>query len=61
VRAAAPVALVVGSLLSLVNLGSTLVHDGLTGALALKVDVNYLTPFVVASIGYLAARRRDRH
>ena len=60
VRAATPVALLVGSLLSVVNQGTTLVHQGLTDGVAAKVVVNYLTPFVVASIGFLTAGRRDR-
>lgn len=59
VRAAAPVALVVGSLLSAVNQGGVLLHADLSAGLAVKVAVNYLTPFVVASLGFLAAGRRS--
>jgi len=46
---------VVGTWLSLMNQGRAIV-DG--NAPWVKVALNYLTPFVVASLGYLAARRR---
>jgi hypothetical protein len=49
------IALVVGTWLSLMNQGRAIV-DG--DAPWLKVALNYLTPFVVSSLGYLAARRR---
>jgi hypothetical protein len=52
---AARIALVVGTWLSLMNQGRAIV-DG--NAPWVKVGLNYLTPFVVASLGYLAARRR---
>jgi hypothetical protein len=52
---AARIALVVGTWLSLVNQGSAIVDGDVPWA---KVVLNYLTPFVVASLGYLAARRR---
>jgi hypothetical protein len=58
VRAATPVALVVGSLLSAVNQGDVLRHADLSPGLVVKVAVNYLTPFVVASLGFLAAGRQ---
>ena len=50
-RAATPVAMVVGSLLSLVNSARRL--HGRTLGVAIKVAVSYLTPFIVASIGFL--------
>ena len=49
------IAAVVGTWLSLMNQGRAIV-DG--HAPWVKVALNYLTPFVVASLGYLAARRR---
>jgi len=49
----------VGTILSLVNQGSV-VLGGEAGWLTwLRVGVNYLTPFVVASIGYLAGCRAE--
>jgi hypothetical protein len=55
VRTASRIALIVGTWLSLMNQGRAIV-DG--HAPWVKVALNYLTPFVVASLGYLAARRR---
>jgi hypothetical protein len=55
VPTAARIAAVVGTWLSLMNQGRA-IADG--NAPWLKVALNYLTPFVVSSLGYLAARRR---
>lgn len=55
VATASRIAVVVGTWLSLMNQGRAIV-DG--NAPWLKIALNYLTPFVVASLGYLAARRR---
>jgi hypothetical protein len=53
--AATRIALVVGTWLSLINQG----HLVLRGHPPwVKLVLNYLTPFTVASLGYLAARRR---
>ncbi len=52
---ASRIALVVGTWLSLMNQGRAIV-DG--HAPWVKIALNYFTPFVVASLGYLAARRR---
>lgn len=49
------IALVVGTWLSLLNQGP-LIIDGRPPWL--KLALNYLTPFVVSSLGFLAARRR---
>lgn len=56
-RAAAPIAVVVGTILSAVNEGGALLAGRLDAALAVKVAVNYVVPFVVASLGYLTAGR----
>ncbi len=57
VRTAAPIAVVVGTLLSAINQGGVLL-DGDSNALTwLRIAANYLIPFLVASAGYLAARR----
>lgn len=52
---AARIALVVGTWLSLLNQGEA-VLDGHPPWV--KLVLNYVTPFVVASLGFLAARRR---
>lgn len=58
VRTTAPVALVVGTILSVVNQGH-LVFAGTTDATTwARVAVNYLVPFLVANTGFLTARRR---
>ena len=53
---ASRIALVVGTWLSLLNQGRA-IADG--NPPWVKIGLNYLTPFVVASLGYLAARRRQ--
>jgi len=58
VRTAAKVALLVGTILSLVNQGSTIAAGNATAATWVRVGVNYLVPFLVSSYGFLAARRR---
>ena len=60
VATAGRVALVVGTLLSLVNQGSAISggHAGL--ATWVRVAVNFATPFVVASIGFLSGSRVER-
>ncbi len=50
------IALVVGTWLSLMNQGDVL----LAGTVPwIKILLNYATPFTVASLGFLAARRRS--
>jgi hypothetical protein len=56
VRTASRIALVVGTWLSVMNQGRP-IADG--SAPWVKIALNYLTPFLVASLGYLAARRRQ--
>ncbi|WP_072690413.1 nitrate/nitrite transporter NrtS [Rhodococcus marinonascens] len=57
-RTAVPTAAVVGTVLSVVNQGSIVVDGTADGGTWVRVLVNYLVPFCVASVGYLAARRR---
>jgi len=52
-----PIALVVGTLLSLVNQGSVLVSGTATAATWLRVAVNYVVPFCVSSAGFYGSRR----
>ena len=53
----ARVALVVGTILTVVNQGSVIVGGEATSATWVRVGVNYLVPFLVSSIGYLAPFR----
>jgi len=55
-----PVALVVGTILTFVNEGSVVAGGDASAATWLRVGINYLVPFIVSSIGYLAPSRR-RH
>lgn len=55
-RTAGPTAGVVGTVLSLVNQGSVIAGGDATPATWIRVAVNYLVPFLVASTGWLSAR-----
>lgn len=57
VRAAWPTAVVVGTVLSLANQGDVIAGGDADLQTWLRVAFNYLVPFVVASIGFLAAYR----
>lgn len=57
VRVAGRVAVVVGTILSVVNQGSVIVDGRASTATWIRVGVNYATPFCVASIGFLGACR----
>lgn len=57
-RTASRIAVVVGTLLTLVNLGSVIVSGDATLATWLRTAANFLIPYTVASIGYLTPFRR---
>lgn len=59
-RTAIPTALIVGTVLCAVNQGATLVAGQVTAGTWVRMVINYLVPFVVASVGYLGARRVRR-
>lgn len=48
------VAAIVGTVLSAINQGSVIVDGDATTATWIRVAVNYLVPYCVSSIGYLA-------
>jgi hypothetical protein len=56
-RTACPTALVVGTVLSALHQGGVLVGGAATVGTWIRIAVNYLVPFLVASVGYLSARR----
>ncbi len=56
-RTAVPVAAIVGTVLSVVNQGAVVTGGDATAGTWLRIAVNYAVPFVVASVGYLSARR----
>lgn len=51
------IAFLIGSWLNLYNHGDELLRGGVSLALAAKLFLNYLTPFVVSNMGLLARRR----
>lgn len=59
-RTAIPTALVVGTVLCAVNQGATLVAGQVTAGTWVRMVINFLVPFIVASVGYLGARRIRR-
>ena len=54
------VALVVGTLLSVINQGGVVMSGDAGAVTGVRVVCNYLIPYTVASIGYLAPFRRRR-
>ncbi|MGQ0573608.1 MAG: nitrate/nitrite transporter NrtS [Pseudonocardia sp.] len=56
-RTAAPVAAVVGTILSAVNQGDVLLGGAAGPGTWVRVAVNFVVPFCVASIGFLSACR----
>jgi hypothetical protein len=52
-----PIALVVGTLLTAINLGSVILGGRANGSTWVRVVANYLIPFVVSTLGYLSATR----
>lgn len=55
-RRTATIALVVGTLLTLLNEGDVILGGGATSATALKAGLNYLVPFAVSNLGLLSGR-----
>jgi len=53
----ARIAVVVGTILTVVNQGSVIAGGDASVVTWLRVGVNYLVPFVVSSIGYVAPFR----
>jgi phage-related protein len=57
-RPCLPVALVVGTVLSLVNQGDVIAQGAVGAVVVLKVLANYLIPFLTSSTGALLAVRQ---
>lgn len=51
------IALIVGTLLTLVNQGAVILGGDATAATWVRTGLNYLIPFVVSNAGLLSARR----
>lgn len=54
-RRCAPTALIVGSLLSIINQGGVIARGDTSYLTWMRVALNYLIPFVVANVGYYGA------
>ena len=57
-RTALPVALFVGTVLSLVNEGDAVFQRRFTLSVIIRMMTNFAVPYCVASFGYLSATRR---
>lgn len=55
-RRTATIALVVGTILTVLNQGDVILGGHATGATAVKTAFNYLVPFVVSNLGMLSGR-----
>jgi hypothetical protein len=51
------IALVVGTVLTLINQLDRILADDVTSAVGFKIAANYIVPWIVSSIGYISARR----
>jgi hypothetical protein len=49
------IALVIGTVLTLINEGDSIFGGGLSGGDGAKIPLNYLIPFFVSSLGYISA------
>lgn len=59
-RVAIPVAVVVGTVISVVNQGDVIIDGQASGITWLRIVINYLVPFIVANVAYLSAYRSTR-
>lgn len=53
------IALIVGTLLSLINQGHVIAAGDTSAITWIRVMANYLIPWVVSSVGFLSASRRE--
>lgn len=51
------IGLVVGSWLTLINQGGVIVEGAWSAGLAVKIFLNFLTPFVVANLGLVSRKQ----
>ena len=60
-RTCIKVSLVVGTLLSVVNQGQIILDGEATATTWVRVVINFVIPYVVASVGYIAPFRSGPH
>ncbi|MFL6145023.1 MAG: nitrate/nitrite transporter NrtS [Labedaea sp.] len=56
-RTAGPIAAIVGTVLSIVNQGGVVLSGEATSLTWIRIVINYVVPFTVASVAYLSACR----
>jgi hypothetical protein len=56
-RRTLPIALVVGTILTLINQADVIFSGDATGFTWIKVGANFVVPFVVSNLGLLAGKR----
>lgn len=59
-RRTVAIALVVGTILTLINQTDVIVRGDATVVTWIKAGANYLVPFVVSNLGLLAGKRAER-
>jgi hypothetical protein len=58
-RRTARIALVVGTILTLINQGDVIIRGDATAITWVKVALNYCVPFIVSNLGLLAGKRAE--
>jgi len=58
-RRTARIALVVGTLLTIINQADVILGGDATGLTWIKMGLNYCVPFVVSNLGLLAGKRAE--
>jgi hypothetical protein len=54
------IALVVGTILTLINQADVIIGGDATPVTAIKVVANFIVPFIVSNLGLLAGKRAER-
>jgi hypothetical protein len=54
------IALVVGTILTLINQADVVLSGEATARTAVKIALNYVTPLIVSNLGLLAGKRAER-
>lgn len=54
------IALVVGTVLTLINQADVILRGDATAVTAIKVVANFIVPFIVSNLGRLAGKRAER-
>jgi hypothetical protein len=58
-RRTVKIALVVGTILTLINQADVIIRGDATGVTWIKAGLNYCVPFIVSNLGLLAGKRAE--